>query len=192
MRPDSANIQLIIDGCVKGVPAAQKRLFQLKYGLVMSICRRYATGADEAKEMLNDTFYTAFKYINKYDTDRPLVPWLSKLCVNCCLQHMRKYSSKETFVELTNDNQLDNEDTPLDDYVFPESPHYMKLIAQLSKAYKTVLNLYVIEEYKHQEIAKILGISVGTSKSNLFRAKRLLYDMLEKDSRFILKLKNDG
>jgi RNA polymerase sigma-70 factor (ECF subfamily) len=119
----------------------------------------------------------------------PFNPWLKKLCINCCLQYKRKYFKKHSLFEL-HDSYKNIESI---DLAMPEveDKDYMQLLSKLPQACKTVLNLYVIEEYKHQEIADLLGISIGTSKSNLARAKRLLFKMLEKDSRSKLKLKSN-
>lgn len=120
--------------------------------------------------MLNDTFYTVFKNLDKYDLKFPFDPWLRKVCVNCCIQYQRKYFKYPETLELANEdfNKAKEE---------IEWPHhsqidYMSILEKLPMAYRTVLTLYAIEGYKHHEIAEKLNISIGTSKSNYHRAKK--------------------
>ncbi len=187
MNYGTTNIQLIIDGCLVNDQAAQKRLFDLRYGFVMAICQRFARHRQEAQEMLNDCFYTLFKFIDRYDSTYPFEPWLRKLCVNCCLMYQRKYFKTEQSYPLDEmHEELQYEEMQLPSL---ESYDYMKLLDKLPPACKTVLVLFVIEGYKHSEIAEKLGISTGTSKSNLSRAKKLLFEMVEKNSKGQLTLK---
>jgi len=190
LKQDATNIKLIIEGCLAQSPASQKRLFDLRYGFVMSICQRYARTRAQAQEMLNDTFYNVFKFIDRYDPKYPFEPWLRKVCVNCCLMYQRKYFKKENLYPLEEKYiDIQYEEMKLPE---PEDYDYMKLLKDLPPACRTVLLLFVIEGYKHHEIAEKLGISIGTSKSNLSRAKRLLYEMVEKDKSGHLKLKKNS
>ena len=191
MQTQNPNIKLIIAGCLKQNPASQKKLFELYYAYIMSICIRYCANSGEAKEMLNDTFYKVFKYINRYDSSYPFKPWLRKVCINTCLEYKRKYFLKKNIYPLEN---IYSEILSEPAFEIPEGDNldYMRLLKDLPPACKTVINLFVIEEYKHHEIAEMLGISVGTSKSNLSRAKKLLYKMLEKDKNKRLKLKSNS
>ena len=122
--------------------------------------------------MLNDSFYTVFKYIESYNENYPFKPWLRKVCVNCCLQHNRKYLNDKkniSFGDVDWDGQLSEEPN------FDLGPsEALKLLNKLPSQYRMVFNLYVFEEFKHHEIAERLNISIGTSKSNLSRAKNLL------------------
>lgn len=190
MKSNKGNIKLIIDGCLQGNVLLQDKLFKMFYSFVMSICSRYGSSTEESKEMLNDTFYTVFKHISKYDPQYPFEPWLRKVCVNTCLKYKRKYlkeGDKKATLEVT-DELLNREYTALPEV---EDLNYLQLLQHLPEACKIIINLYIIEEYKHHEIAEALNISVGTSKSNLHRAKQLLYKMLEKDKRGRLKLKSN-
>lgn len=128
--------------------------------------------------MLNDAYYTVFKYIDRYDEQYDFKPWLRKVCINSCLQYLKKYTIKFETEELT--QTAENINVGLTDDI--DSDHIFKMINQLPKAYRIVFNLYVIEEYKHQEIAELLGISIGTSKSNLSRAKMKLEEIIKKTS----------
>lgn len=182
------NIKLIVRGCLDKNKQSQKHFFKLYFGLIKSICNRYANKPEQADEMLNDSFYQVFKSIHTYDQDRAIEPWISGVTVKCCLMYQRKYFKnldKEVLGYELKEEMIAS--TPLPE----DSDDYQKLLHKLPQTYKTIINLYVIEEYKHQEIAEMLGISVGTSKSQLHRAKKLLYDMLERDSRGKLKFKSN-
>lgn len=126
--------------------------------------------------MLNDTFYNVFRYLDRFDTKYDLKPWLSKVCVNCCIRYLKKYPSPSFIVDL-DQAQIGEQLTSDDEATLGD--HYLKIIKELSPQYRTVFNLYVFEEYKHSEIAELLGISVGTSKSNLSRAKAYLAKRIE-------------
>lgn len=158
--------------------AAERKLFELYYGYVMSICKRYGKSKQEVEEMLNDAYYTMFKYLDRYDEQYDFKPWLRKVCINSCLQYLKRYKIKFETEELT--QTIENKDIELADDI--DSDHIFQMISQLPNAYRIVFNLYVIEEYKHHEIAELLGISVGTSKSNLSRAKVKLEEILNKTS----------
>lgn len=143
----------------------------MNYGFVKSICMRYSKNNQEAEEMLNDTFYTAFKYLDRYDVAYEFNPWIKKVCVNCCLKYLKKYKSNFELVAIKDLDFVENNNTELN---FSKDTDKLKLIKKLPPAYRAVFNLFVFEEYKHSEIADKLNISVGTSKSNLSRAKAIL------------------
>ncbi len=158
--------------------AAERKLFELYYGYVLSICRQYGKSKQEAEEMLNDAFYTVFRYLDRYDEQYDFKPWLRKVCVNSCLKYLKKHRIEFETEELT--QRAESENVELADDI--DSEHIFKMINQLPRAYRIVFNLYVIEEYKHHEIAELLGISVGTSKSNLSRAKIKIEEIIRKSN----------
>lgn len=158
--------------------AAERKLFELYYGYVLSICKRYGKRNEEVEEMLNDSFYTVFRYLDRYDKQYDFKPWLRKVAINSCLQYLKKYRIAFHTEELT--NQAEYVRTELTEDISYE--HIHQLINRLPHAYRVVFNLYVIEEYKHSEIAELLGISVGTSKSNLSRAKQKLEQIMKKSN----------
>lgn len=173
--PDNSNIKLIIAGCLDHNQAAERRLFELFYGYVRSVCVRYAKQKQEAEEMLNDTFYTAFRYLDRYDPAYDFKPWIRKVCVNCCLQHLKKYDSKLELVDVEQVETVERTEVNVGDV---EGSELLQMIKKLPPAYRIVFNLYVMEEYKHSEIADLLKISIGASKSNLSRAKAKLQELI--------------
>ena len=157
--------------CARADRTGQETLYRRFYGYALGVCLRYSRSHDEALEILNDGFLKVFTRINKYDPGRSFKGWLRKILINTALDHYRKhrrryqaeqYSVGENgpqFVVAVNVlNQLAYEDI-------------LALVQQLSPAYRTVFNLYVIDGYTHEEIAETLEISVGTSKSNLSKAR---------------------
>jgi len=106
--------------------------------------------------------------MDRYDKKRAFQPWLCKVCVNACLEYNRKYLRKVKIEEHIDKIEEDWSENLGEEVDIPA------ILQMLTPAYRTIFNLYVIEEYKHQEIAEMLGISVNTSKSNLSRAKEML------------------
>ena len=165
----------VFKGCLKNDRRSQREFYQHFHGYGLSICLRYADNREEAVDILNEAFMVVFKNINKYDLNRPFIPWFRKILINLCINSFKRKNIRFTEdLEKANDHATNEE--ILSGISFEE---ILKIIRQLSPAYRTVFNLYVIEGYKHEEIATILGISVGTSKSNLFKAKKILQEILK-------------
>ncbi|MBK7096571.1 MAG: sigma-70 family RNA polymerase sigma factor [Saprospiraceae bacterium] len=172
------NIKLLIEQVKASNEAAEYRLFKLFFPYIKSICNRYSNSEDESKEMLNDTFLKIIKNIDKYDPDFDFKPWIRKVCINSCLSYNRKYFEKQIVVpvEILNAIEFSDSETLAEQFSPDES---LALLFDLSPQYRTVFNLYVFEEMKHHEIAQELNISVGTSKSNLNRAKAQLLEIMK-------------
>src|SRR5699024_9392001 len=127
--------------------------------------------------ILNDAFMKVFTNIRKFDSTRPFKPWLRKIIVNTAINHFHKTKNERRWEELEAAQDLRaNEETIISGISYQE---IIALMQQLTPAYRTVFNLYVIEGYKHKEIAEKLGIAEGTSKSNLSKAKQNLKTILE-------------
>ena len=150
---------------------SQKSLYQEYYNYSMSISLRYASNRDEASEILNDAFMKIFINLKTFDLSKPFKPWLRKILVNTAINH---YHKKQRELPVENMEHARNEsDTEkiLSGITYQE---VIDLLRKLPPAYRTVFNLYVIEGYSHEEIAGMLNIAVGTSKSNLFKAREQL------------------
>lgn len=149
------------------------------YAYGMSITLRYADSRDQAAAILNDAFMKVFANIKKYDLDRPFKPWLRKIIVNTAINHYHKNKKSREWEDLeVAESELGRKEAITSGISYEE---IISMVQELTPAYRTVFNLYVIEGFKHKEIAEILGISVGTSKSNLSKAKRNLQSILEKN-----------
>lgn len=172
-------LKKIIKGCRKRRRESQKELYKMFYAYGMSITLRYADSRDQAAAILNDAFMKVFTNIKKYDTKRPFKPWLRKIIINTAINHFHKNKHNRQWEELEMaKHNMGIEETIISGISYQE---IIDMVQQLTPAYRTVFNLYVIEGFKHKEIAEMLGITVGTSKSNLAKAKRNLQSILEKN-----------
>lgn len=143
----------------------------------MAICLRYANNKDEAIEILNDGFLKIFHHIDSYDSSRPFKSWLSKIMANTSIDHLRSRKKIHFTEDITQVYDLGMPDEHAISKLTYEE--IIGLVQLLPPAYRTVFNLYVVEGFQHQEIAEMLGISEGTSKSNLFKAKRILKEKID-------------
>lgn len=177
---DQDKLNDLVKECLKGNRKAQKEIYQLYYGKMMSVCCRYCNNKDDAKDLLQDGFLKVFNNLNKYEFKGSLEGWIRRIMVNTAIDYYRK--SKD--VHFVNDEEgyiLDNNNAESADTIYSTFgvEIIMEAIQELTPVYKTVFNLYVMEGYSHKEIAEELKINEGTSKSNLAKAKRNLRDLLE-------------
>ena len=169
----------MIDGCRKGNRAYQKELYQHFYAYGMSITMRYADSREEAVTILNDAFMKVFQNIRKYNRHRPFKPWLRQIIVNTAINHYHLQKKYERFEGMEESGTVVSADEKIFSGIAYDE--IIELVQRLSPAYRTVFNLYVIDGFSHKEIAGLLEITEGTSKSNLHKAKRNLRSMLEKN-----------
>lgn len=176
-------LKIIVEGCVKKKRKYQKKLFELFYGKMMGVCLRYAKNSDEAKDMVQNGFIKVFAKLEVYNFSGSLEGWIRRIMVNTAIDQIRK-NKKDPF-SIDDDARFKNleEDVPFDaeeneTETKLKAEQAIKAISELSPAYRTVFNLYVMEGYTHKEIAEYLNISEGTSKSNLAKAKQKLRILL--------------
>jgi len=171
----------LIDGCLAGDPSSQRQLFESQYGKMLGVCMRYAADSDQAKDMLQEGFIKVFNHLERFNRKGSLEGWIRRIVVNNAIDTIRR--DKRSLIVADSEELLDEgaewdeqpfekEETPL------EVDDVMNAMQRLSPAYRTVFNLYVLEERTHKEIAAQLGISEGTSKSNLAKARRNLKKIL--------------
>ncbi len=177
----------LLKGCLKNDRKSQRNLYQHFYSYGLSVCLRYSDNRDEAVELLNEAFMKVFTNLKKLDLNRSFKPWFRKILINTCINYIKKKKIAFT-TELDEVSIHNGPDDVLSRILYQE---ILAMIRELSPAYRTVFNLYVIEGYKHEEIAKILEISTGTSKSNLSKAKKnmqlILKDYFKEDYERIRK-----
>lgn len=153
---------------------------------MMGVCMRYASSIEEAEDWLQDGFVIVFNSLHQFSFKGSLEGWVRRVIRNQVLQNIRK--SKQTALITLVDNDYLLEPTNIDNELNELPPFKaITLIQQLPKGCRAVFNLYVIENNNHKEIAKILGITVGTSKSQLNRARKLLKEMLNKKGLYLAK-----
>lgn len=173
MDQELRDIKKIIKQCKKNNRQAQKELYKLFYAYSMSICLRYAKSREDAVEIMNDGFIKLFTNIQVFDIKKPLKPWLRKIMVNAALDHNKKYNKMQMTTLESSTEHVTNKINDSFNY-----SDLIEIIRKLPNAYQLVFNLKAIEGYKHEEIAKMLGISEGTSKSNYAKAKQKLQTYL--------------
>lgn len=164
-----------IEGCLRKDRASQKALYRHFYAYGMSICIRYAEDEDAAITILNDSFLKVFNRIDKYNSDKPFKPWLRVVIVNTAIDYVKKRNKMMKQEELKAAQDVSVREDILSRIGYKE---LMAMVQSLSLAYRTVFNLYVIDGFKHDEIAVKLGISVGASKSNLSKARAKLREKI--------------
>lgn len=175
-------LTLHIRGCALNSRESQRILYGSFYGYAMSICQRYCNREEDAIEILNDGFLKVFVEIYRFkpayaDTISSFKGWLRKIMIYTAIDHYRKYH-KQTDKQELQENYLhipEAGESALDKISYEE---IIASIRFLSPGYRTVFNLFVIEGFSHDEIAAELGISTGTSKSNLAKARKQLQKIL--------------
>jgi len=179
------NLETIIKGCIKKDRKAQKELYERFSPYLYGIALRYAGNEDDAKDYLHDGFLKIFDKIHKYNFSGSFEGWIRQVFINFVIDQLKKRKnveyndevSNETYSELVEDSFNTIEESELSKIKIEV---LLKMIEKLPPAYKLVFNMYVMEGYSHKEIAEYLGISESTSKSNYFRAKKKLREMIEK------------
>lgn len=174
MQPEQQNSALykrLINGCLLNNRQAQQELYNLMSGKMFAVCMRYCSNKELAQDVLQEGFVKVFTNLVKYRGDGSFEGWVRKIFVNTAVEHFRKESkmfpvtdSEAVILSLPHD--------AVEDHL--ELEDLLKMIQKLSTGYRTIFNLYVIEGYSHKEIAEMLHISEGTSKSQLARARYLL------------------
>ncbi len=172
-----ADIEQILTGCCKQDRSSQHALYRMYYAYGMSVCIRYADSEQEAVSILNEGFLKVFQNIKKFDRNLPFKPWFRTILVNTAINHIKKYRKFKMEVNMEEARQIPDREDILSRISYRE---LMAIVQSLSHAYRTVFNMYVIDGFKHEEIAQHLGITVSTSKSNLTRARARLQEMVMK------------
>lgn len=146
---------------------------------MFGVCLRYAKNSDEAKDMLQDGFIKVYRSIEQFNFKGSFEGWVRRIIVNTALEKIR--AQRDIFFRI--DSDIDIPDLPVEDDSMDNISmnDLLNMIKDLSPRYKTVFNLYVIEGYSHKEIAGMLDIEEGTSKSNLARARLILQEKIKKN-----------
>jgi RNA polymerase sigma-70 factor (ECF subfamily) len=180
-----SNLNFLINCCRNGDARQQKILYEQYYAYALSVALNYMHQYDEARFIVNDSFIKFFRSINRFvcvnntETEPQLMAWLKKIVVNTAIDKLRnKGKPFESMVDSS--AEVCYSDPPL---LYKELMHQVKT---LPKAYRAVFHMHVIYGFKHTEIAEQLDISVGTSKSNLSKAKNYLRKLIKAEADFPL------
>lgn len=182
------NLKDIIAGCIAGNRNCQSGLYDLFSPKMMIVCLRYSKNLEEAEEILQDGFIRAFKFIGQFKNEGSFEGWIRKIMVNCALQKLRSQVNLRMVVSLNTELHDDQYDDNIVEKM--SGKEMLALVQTLSPAYRIVFNLYYFEGYKHREIAELLGVEEGTSKSNLAQAKRILQCAVKKNLSIEKKILN--
>ena len=179
------NFHELINGCIKNDRICQKELYNQFYSYGLKTVMAYGNSFEVSREILNDAFFKTFESIKNYDQSQPFLPWFRLILVRTIINDYHKNQNKTRFLELSPEisNQYVADPDALSHL---EVEELLALTNKLPPAYKMVLNLYAIEGYSHEEIANLLKINVGTSKSNLFKARTFLAKLIAKSKFYIL------
>lgn len=167
----------LIRGCLKDDRRMQEELYRRFSPRMYAVCLRYAGNAEEAQDILQEGFIKVFKKLNSFRSEGSFEGWVRRIFVNTAIEHFRR---KKYLMPVTEREENTIEGKYLSVLNNLAAADIMALVQELSPGYRTVFNLYVVEGYSHKEIGDILGISEGTSKSQLSRAKVILQDMVKK------------
>lgn len=167
--------ETLVEGCLREDRVFQKLFYERFYGAMMTVCMRYTNEREDARDVLHEGFIKVFANLKKYERGTNLGAWVRRIIVNTAIDAYRKNAKIPQEVEVnTAIHEADSADI-LGDISAQE---ILNLVQKLSPGYRTVFNMYVMDGYSHREIAEILGISEGTSKSNLAKARFKLQNMI--------------
>ncbi|MEO1517105.1 MAG: RNA polymerase sigma factor [Bacteroidota bacterium] len=172
MDERSSKLKKLIDRCIRRHRPSQKELYRQFYSYGLTVCLHYAKNRQEAQEMLNDGFLKAFQRLDQFQYRSSFKTWLRKILVRAAIDYYRKYHLKYDQVNVVNIAPI--EEVQNEAIYNLSMEDVLKLLQQLSPSYRMVFNLFVLEGHTHVEVADLLNISVGTSKSNLSKAKKQL------------------
>ena len=171
-----------IQQCALNDRQSQKKIYNTFYSFSMSICKRYASNHEDAIEILNDGFLKVFKEIHRYapaysDVVGSFRGWVRKIMICVAIDHFRRNKKHRFHAEIDNGmfQVADRNENAFDQITYRE---IIRSIQKVTPVYRAVLNLFIVEGFTHQEIAKKMGISVGASKSNLAKARIQLQKIL--------------
>jgi RNA polymerase sigma-70 factor (ECF subfamily) len=170
----------ILEACKKGDIRSQRIFYDRFKSRIFPMCLRYSNSREDAEDVLQEGFIKVFRDLYQYKGNGSLEGWVRKVILNVALDHLKK--QKRTIQT----NDLSDKEYRLrgEDLVFEfeeeNASHLIKLMQKMPPGFRTVLNLYVLEGYTHPQISEVLGISIGTSKSQLNRAKKFMRSLVEK------------
>ena len=168
------SLEKLIKRCKQNDIKAQEELYRLYAGKMFGLCLKYSDSYAQAEDTLQDGFLTIFDKIGQYKHQGSFEGWMKRIMINTTLQKYRK----EKLYSISNEDQIEETTVEYEESSLPLD-FLLSIVQQLPQRYREVFNMYVLDGYSHKEIAGILQISEGTSKSNLSRARSLLKESIE-------------
>ncbi|MFI1772693.1 RNA polymerase sigma factor [Thalassobellus citreus] len=168
------SLDQLIENCKIDDTKAQGELYKLFSSKLFSVCLKYSKNYAEAEDNLQDAFLTIFNKIGQYKNKGSFEGWLKRITINTVLQ---RYRTEKVF-DIVNENSIEDVVLEIDEDEI-SIDYLLQIIQELPDRYRMVFNLYVLDGYSHKEIADMLNINIGTSKSNLARARQTLKQTIE-------------
>lgn len=168
------DLKQLINDCKNDNRKAQEQLYRLYSPKLFAVCLKYSRNYAEAQDNLQDGFILIFKKIEQFSFKGSFEGWLKRVMINHVLQQYRN----QTFLSLVNEDIADDQEVEIEDDSITMD-YLLRIIQELPDRYRLVFNLYVIDGFSHAEIGEMLTITVGTSKSNLARARMILKEKIE-------------
>ena len=175
-------LEQLIYECTKNNTKAQEQLYHLLAPKLFAVCLKYSRSYEEAQDNLQESILLIFEKISQYKNSGSFEGWAKRVVINYVLQQYRNQKIFEIVSEKipdTDEVEFEDENVSIE--------FLTKIIQELPDRYRLVFNLYVMDGYSHKEIAEMLGINIGTSKSNLARAKAILKDKIESNNNYSIK-----
>jgi RNA polymerase sigma factor (sigma-70 family) len=172
----NSNLDHIITGCRLQEKESQKTLYDMYKDVLFAICMRYLKQPENAEDVFIEGFYKILTRIDDFKGEGSFEGWMKRIMVNESLMFLRKNNNLRMTVELTGNDVVESRNSD-DEILFEE---LLMALNELPTGYRTILNMYILEGYKHREIAEILGISINTSKSQLILARKRVQEILKK------------
>ncbi|MCF6171760.1 MAG: RNA polymerase sigma factor [Bacteroidales bacterium] len=182
----------IIEGCKKGKRHAYSALYKKYAAVLLAVCYRYTKSRMEAEDVLQEGFVKVFQKIGSFESRGSFEGWLKRVMVNTAINQYKAKQRQKTLdidlnsKEIVQKHENDNEAIELEE-IIPQA-ELMKLLQQLPDGYRMVFNMYAIEGLQHNEISEELNISVSTSKTQLFKARRWLRQKIEERQQKLVHL----
>ncbi len=165
----------LVKGCKKNDRKAQQALYDYYCKKMFAVCLRYCRKAEDAEDVLQEAFVKVFTKISSFRNESSLYFWIKKIVINTALNYQRSKLYLYPMVDVNDLHYLSDKDFTLDNIHYKD---LIKLLQSLPDGCRVIFNLYAVEGFQHKEIAEMLGISIGTSKSQYSRAKLLLKEKL--------------
>jgi RNA polymerase sigma factor (sigma-70 family) len=180
-KDEDSELPQLLRACKQHQSSAQYRVYALFYHYAMSIAQRYVGTYETAEEVVNDAFFKVFTKIDRYEESQPFRFWLRRIVVNTAIDRLRGALNQQKFEPLPEQCDTEEESGIIQELTREQ---ILDKLHRLPPAYRTVFNLFVVDGYTHEEIAQLLGISPGSSKSNLSRARQHLRALFSDDFEF--------
>jgi RNA polymerase sigma-70 factor (ECF subfamily) len=170
--------QKLIAACIRQDRTAQRKIYEMYYSRMFSVCLRYAKDRDAAMDLLQEGFITVFSKISSYKNEGSFEGWMRRIFVNTALMSLRRNDVLKGAEEIS----VPRSDIPFEDNIMErlDGQKIIKLISEMPAGFRAVFNLSVLDGFSHQEIAQQLGISEGASRSQLSRARVWLQERIKK------------